>query len=592
MKLEIWPDWLKGYNREKIQKDTTAAVTIAFVALPQSMAYALIAGVEPQYGLYAFVAGSILGALFGSSRHLQTGPTNASSVVVASTLGAFAGHQNFMGLVFLLGFLSGVFQLAAGLFKLGKLTQFISRSVLVGFVAGAGLLIAINQMANFLGLPIQSSSSVFAGIESIYNSLHLVRPAAVALGIGTIVLVLYLNRVSPKSELGMPILPSYLIAILIAAGFVWAFGLDERGVSVIGDISSSLLPVSLPVLNMKLMESLAPGALALGLIGLTEATSAARAVASESGDRLDVDREFVGQGLTKMVASFFSAIPVSGSLTRTQICYLSGAQTKMANIFAGIFLAGIVFFFRPFVRYIPLASLAGVVMIIAASMVNWRHVVFAIRATRSDAAAMFATFVAALIFKLDTAIFIGVGISLILFLRKVQMPRLTELSYEEETGFQELAGANHGSIPEITIIHVEGDIFFGAADFLEEEIANIVRSAKIQVLILRMKRACCLDATSLLSLCNMHESMQRQGKLLIISGVTGEVERAFRRTGVDQIVGEENIFFSDAKILSSTREALGRALEHVNKTGEKDYRVRLFYDRPELARANPADKSS
>jgi len=581
------PDWLRSYDAGALRKDLLAALTISFIALPQSVAYALIAGVEPQYGLYACIVGSILGAIFGSSRYLQTGPTNASSVVLGSLLVAFAGRANFMEIVFLFGFMAGAYQLAAGLFRLGKLTQFISRSVLTGFVAGAALLIVVNQMPALLGLPGHRHPSVLVGIGQIVRDLPLAHSLDMALGLGTMVLVLILRKISPTSASGAPVLPSYLIAIVTAAAAVMFWGLDADGVRVIGEIPGAIPALSVPAFDLHLMKEVAPGALALALIGLAEATSATRSIPSNAGHVLDADREFVGQGLTKIATSFLSGMPVSGSLMRTQVCYLAGAASRFANIFAGALVALVLLFFRPIVQAIPLASLAGVIVIIASRMVNWRHARFAIRATRSDTVAMFATFVAALLFKLDTAIFVGVGISLILFLRKVQTPRLSELVYEEDTGFQELRSSQSRSIPEISIIHVEGDVFFGAADFLEEELGKILQRDEIKVLILRLKRASAVDATSLLTLCKMHEFMRQQGKLLIISGVTGSMERIFERTGIDKIIGKENIFFSENTILSSTREALGRAVEHVNRLGGKNYRLRLYYDRPELAQGIP-----
>jgi SulP family sulfate permease len=193
---------------------------------------------------------------------------------------------------------------------------------------------------------------------------------------------------------------------------------------------------------------------------------------------------------------------------------------------------------------------------------------------------MLATFVAALLYPLDIAIYAGVGLSLVLFLRKAQIPRFSELIYDENAGFQELQNPEQRRIPEISLVHIEGDVFFGAADLLQEEIAKIAQRPELEVLILRMKRACCLDATGILGLMKLCEDMKKQGKLLLVSGATGEVERVFRRSGLDRIIGRENIFFSDSTILKSTSAALGRALAHVNQNGDKQYRMRLLFDRP------------
>jgi SulP family sulfate permease len=568
------------YDHHYLRHDLSAGLTVAFVALPQCMAYALIAGVDPQYGLYAFMVGSIVGALFGSSRHLQTGPTNATSIVVASTLAIYLGHDNFMGLVFLLGLLSGFIQLAAGLLRLGNLTQFISRSVLVGFIAGAALWIVANQLPNLLGVPREIHNSVFDELWYVFQNLGNTQLHVLLLGIGTILVALFMNRISPKSSTGIPLLPSYLIAILAAALMVSIFGLDARGVRIVGDISGTLPTFSLPVLNLDVVRTLTPGAIAIALIGFAESTSAAKTVASFVGDKLHLDRDFIGQGLAKIFSSFLSGIPVSGSLTRTVLCYRAGAATKFANVFAGILFLLIVLFFSPIVKYIPLAGLAGIVMIIAANMIDWQYVKLAFRSTNSDALAMIATFVSALMLPLDTAIYIGVGLSLALFLRMASTPNIIELNFDEGVGFHELADAKERSIPELSIVHVEGDIFFGGVDFMEDEIQKIARRDDLKVLILRLKRALSVDASTIMALKRIHAELKRQNKLLLISGTTKEVNEIFHRSGLDHVIGEENILYSGKTILKSTHAAVAHALEYLNREHGRSYEVSM----PDTAR--------
>jgi SulP family sulfate permease len=581
---------LEHLSADTLRRDLSAGLTIAFVALPQSMAYALVAGVKPEYGLYAFIVGSIIGALFGSSRHLQTGPTNATSIVVGSTLAAFTSQENFMGLVFLLGFLAGFFQLAAGLFRLGNLTQFISRSVVAGFIAGAGCLIITDQLPNLLGIPRYPSSSVVEGFFQVLSHLNLIHPPTLSLGVGTILLVLLINKISPKTSSGQTILPAYALAIFAAAAVVAVWDLDSKGVKIVGEIRGSLPPLSMPDWNWNMIQNLTPGAIAIALIGLAESTSASKTVASFSGDRLNADREFMGQGLAKIAAAFFSGIPVSGSLNRTVLCYRVGAVTKFANIFAGIFTAAIVLFFSPVARYIPLASLAGIMMITAGTMADRDYIKLAWRSTRSDAAAMIITFAAALVFPLDTAIYLGVAVSIALFLRRVRTPHLIELNYDPRSGFQEIPGpvpsgipSNGDSavvsptpprtIPELSIIHVEGDIFFGGVEYLEDEILKIARQEEIKAIILRMKRALSLDATSLLALIKINDEIKRQGKLLLISGAAGQVGRVFHQSGFEEVIGEENIFYSEKTLFKSTRDAMNYAVAYINEECGKDYKL-------------------
>jgi SulP family sulfate permease len=548
MKITFVPERFQTYDSEKFRRDLSAGTTIAFVALPQSMAYALIAGVEPQFGLYAFIVGSIVGALLGSSRHLQTGPTNATSIVIASTLAVYASHDNFMGIVFLLGVIAGVFQLA-------------------------GFLIAANQLPNFVGIPRSNSSSIFDGLYYVFQNFAIFHPETVAIGGGTILIAWLVKKISPKSSAGIPILPPYLVALLITAGAVAMFNLDQKGVKVVGEISGSLPPLSLPVFDWSITQNLTTGAIAIALIGFAEATSAAKTVASFAGDKLDFDREFFGQGLAKIITSFFSGIAVSGSLTRTLLCYRAGAATKFANIFAGMLLAVVVLFFGPVARYIPLAALAGIVMMIATSMVDIQYIRLAVKSTRADALALFATFAAALVFPLDIAIYIGVGLSLTLFLRRVRIPHITELHYSKEIGFQETGDTPHPSIPELAIVQVAGEIFFGGVDLLEEEVQKIARRPGVKVVILRMKRAFCLDATSIFTLMKIYNDLKKQNKLLIISGATEEVEKIFHKSGFDEVIGEEHIFFAKQTLFKSTLEAFDHAIEYINEKYGTRYKV-------------------
>lgn len=590
--LNLFKSWLpfletvQTYNGTKFRLDLLAGLTVALVALPQAMAYAFIAGVEPQYGIYALIVGSIVAALFGSSRHLHTGPVNASSIVIAATMTPYIHQENYMAMVFLLALLAGVFQLGAGLFKLGNLAQFISSSVLIGFMAGAALLIIINQVPNLLGLPQSSGLTFLNNISGIGENIARVDTAAIFIGVGTVLLVLTINRLSPKSPAGIPYIPSYLLALLAAAGLVVLFGLMDKGIVVVGNIPAKLPPLSAPALDLTTINLLAASALALTVISISETIASAKSIGSLAGDKIDANQELVGQGLAKIAVAFFSGMPVSGSFTRTALNFRAGAQTRFAAVFSGILIFIIVIIFSPIARYIPVAALAGVIMVLVTNMVNWDHVVITLKTTKSDAVVMLATFTATLLFSLDTAIYIGVGLSLVLFLRKAGHPRLIELEYDQTNGFQEMKPADKRRIPEISIVHIEGDIFFGAAEFFENEIGRIASRPGLKVLILRVKSASCLDATSIMGLMRFAENMKKTDKLLVVSGVTGEVERVFRRSGLDKVVGKENIFFSDVAVLKSTKKALHRALEYVNSKGEGEYRVSLFYDRPDKAKVN------
>jgi SulP family sulfate permease len=385
-------------------------------------------------------------------------------------------------------------------------------------------------------------------------------------------LALLLGKISPKSSSGVPIIPSYLLSLIVAAIAVAFFDLDKQGVKIVGEIPTTLPPISMPLFDWELIRTLSPGAVAVALIGFAEATSSAKVVASFGGYNFSNDRELVGQGLAKIATAFFSGIPVSGSPSRTLLNYRAGAATRYANVFSAIFVTVIVLFFGGIAGYIPMAGLAGIVVLIAATMVDIPYIKLAIHSTTADTLALIATFAAALFFPLDFAIYIGVGVSLVLFLRKVRRPRIIEMCYDETEGLQELTNIRSRSFPEIAILHVEGDVFFGGVDYLEEEIQKIISGGEVKVLILRMKRAFHLDATAIYTLMKIYRDLKRQNKLMIISGVTKEVERVFHGSEFEEVVGEENIYHAQKTLFQSTMDALNHALEYVNATCGKEYK--------------------
>ena len=323
--------FLRAYQFKDLRPDFIAGLTVAVVLLPQAIAYALIAELPPQVGLYTAIVGAIVAALWGSSYHLQTGPTNAISLLVLSSLLATATTGTMESLI-LVGFMAimvGIFQLVMGLVRLGVLVNFVSHSVIVGFSAGAGILIAVKQLPYLFGLS-YSSHGMLETIRGFIEHFPEANIASAVLGFSTILLIVVLRLIKPG-------LPGPLIGMVAASVAVWLLELDHQGVIVIGEIPRSLPPLTrFQLLDPVIIGQLATGALAVAAIGLVEAISIARTVATQSGQRLDSNQEFVGQGLANIASGFFSGYPGSGSFTRTAVNYDSGARTQMASISSGL----------------------------------------------------------------------------------------------------------------------------------------------------------------------------------------------------------------------------------------------------------------
>ena len=345
---------IKSYNAHAAKRDIIAALTVAVVAIPQSMAYAIIAGVNPVYGLYTAIISTIVGSVFGSSNHLVAGPTNAISLLVASGMRNYMGLSNAYEMLFLLTFMTGAIQLLFGVIRLGKAVNYVSHAVIVGFMSGAGVLIALCQLNALLGISIKNSAQM-ATMEKVYYVItHLgnINPYAASIGIITIVIIV-VCKVIHKS------IPGSLISVLMTSGIVVLFALDQKGIKLTGNIPTSLPPFKMLTFNLESAQKLFSSAIAIAVIGLVEAISISKSISAESRQKIDANQEFIGQGLANVVGSFFQCFAGSGSFTRSAINFYSGAATRIAAILSGIFVGVVLLFFSPYAKYISTPALAG-----------------------------------------------------------------------------------------------------------------------------------------------------------------------------------------------------------------------------------------
>ncbi len=421
---------LRGYNVQMLRADLLAALTVAVVALPQSMAYAVIAGVHPKYGLYAAIVPVIVAALWGASRYLIAGPTNAISMLLFATMAETVVNgvplsglpeETRMAYVFGVAILAGLLQVVMGLARLGELVHFISHSVMVGFTAGAAVLIAVGQLKNLLGVSIGNAPTFLELVLSTLRHLPQTNPWALGTGLFAMAVALGIARVRRR-------LPAAFLAVVASGVAVWALDLGAHGVKVVGAIPAGLPPFSLPPApDAQVMRDLFMPALAIALLGVVEALSIAKTLAGARGEQVDGSREFVAQGLANISAGLFSGIPGSGSFTRSAVNFVAGARTRFAGALSGVITLVAVLLLAPLAAYIPIAALAGILMIIAWGMIDRHGIVLALRATRADRMVLLATFAATLLLDLEKAVFVGVLLSLVLFLRKVSHPLVTRM---------------------------------------------------------------------------------------------------------------------------------------------------------------------
>jgi SulP family sulfate permease len=567
----------KNYSWARLRRDLIAGATLTLVSIPQAIGFSLILGLPPMPVIISIVIGGFVSALFFSSYHHVFGPTTSVCLITAATVAA----NSQLGLPPLqlaayLAFLIGVIQFIAGLFHFGEVTKFISRSVVVGYTTAIGGLLMVSQLGNGLGFKTHAGVNLLATLQEVAQGLAAGIFSWWAIGIAALTLAIFegVKRWRPRwpeALLGL--------AFLGIAARVFSIIHPELPFLMVKDEGtlSAILPAlsSLPHWQeqVQILPHLINTAIAIAIIGMLEATAITKSIAARSGQRLDSNQELVGMGAGNIAAGLFGVPPGSSSFTRSAVNYQSGATSQFSSMFSSVAVLAILFFVTPVFNYIPIAALAALLMRVGYKLINKPQIRISIYSTRSDAVVFFATLFVALFFQLAAAIYMGIGLALILFLRKTSTPILVEYTFNTSGYLAELPDKAQRLHPQIAIIHVEGELFFGAADLFQEQVRRQAEDENIRVFILRMKNARHLDASTVMALEALHDYLRKTGRYLIISGCTADVQRVLRNSGLLKQIGEENLFPVEANPTSSTRKALLRAKELLPGQGE----IRLFY---------------
>jgi len=535
---------LRSYTPAALRADVLGGVTVGVVLLPQALAFSLLAGLPPTMGLYAAVVAAIAGGLWGSSNHLHSGPTNTASILTLSVLLPIAapGSPEYIAAAGLIAVLAGLIRLTMGLAGLGLLVNFVSDAVAVGFTAGAGILIMMNQVEPITGIDLPPGAGIAETAAGLAAQIGEVSWLSVAVGLATAALILVTPRVTPR-------LPAILVAISLSGAATWALGLGGRGVAVLGALPAGLPPLaSLPLLNLGLIGQLANGALALAIIGLVEAVAIARAIAGHSQQRLDSNQEFVGQGMANLVAGLFSGYPVSGSFNRSSLSYQAGSRTAVAAVVSGLFVLAATFLAGPLIAQLPRPALAGALAVTAYSMIDRRTIGRLWRGARGDAAIMAVTLVATLILPLQFAVLIGVLMSLGRYLLRTSTPRVEIVVPDQE--FRHWASAE-GRLPcpQLLVVDVLGDLYFGAVNHVEERIYHALRDNPGQrFLLLRMHSVQHIDISGIRMLESLLRLLRARGGDMYFVRVRAPVRERMRSTGFDQTLGPGRLLDEDEAV--------------------------------------------
>lgn len=460
-------------NKDTTRKDLAAGLSGAIILLPQGVAYAAIAGMPPEYGLYAAIVPAIIASLFGSSWHLVSGPTAAISIVVFSAMSPLAtpGTPQYVSSVLTLTFIVGVIQLAMGLARMGTLINFVSHTVVIGFTAGAAILISVNQLKNFFGIHIQGGASFSEIIQQFVSQASDINPHVTAVGAATLLSGVLIRKYYPKFPY---MVAAMLVGSIVAVVLNWLVGAHSTGIHTVGALPASLPPFSPVDFSLESLRTTTSSALAIAVLGLTEAVSIARAVAVRSEQSIDSNQEFIGQGLSNLLGSFFSGYASSGSFTRSGVNFEAGARTPLATVYAAVFIVIFMLLVASLVAYLPIAAMAGILFIVAYSLIDFHHIKSILRTSRSESAVLLTTVLATLFVELVFAIYLGVILSLILFLERTSRPQIRDaLPAPEEASYHFVPRADQPECCQLKMIFIDGAIFFGAVNHVQQTLHRI-----------------------------------------------------------------------------------------------------------------------
>jgi sulfate permease, SulP family len=556
--LSLFPflKWFKLVTKDTIKADLIAGITGAVIVLPQGVAFATIAGLPPQYGLYTAMVTPVIAALFGSSRHLVSGPTTAISIVIFSAVShhAVPGTPEFISIALTLTFLAGVYQLAFGLARLGSLVNFVSHTVIIGFTAGAAILIATSQMKHILGLSIPRGESFLHTWGSIFTQSGNSNFYLLLIAMATLLTALAIKKIMPKT-------PNLLMGMVVGSVIAYLLKDSTEGIILIGEIPGHLPPLSSPDFSFETIKSLAPEAFAVALLGLIEAVSISRSVATKSYQRIDSSQEFIGQGMSNVVGSFFSSYAGSGSFTRSGINYEAGAKTPLSAIFAAFFLLVIMLLVAPLTAYLPVAAMGGVILLVAYSLFDFHHIEMILKNSKSESIILITTFLSTLFLELEFAIYLGVLLSLIFFLKKTSTPEIPTFSInvDEKTGRRCFMNINKKPLkqcPQLKIIRIDMSVYFGSINHIQNRLSHIVENERIYHVMIDASRINFIDLAGAEALVSESRILKQHGGGLYFVGLKSSVYEFVAKSCFVKKIGADHFHDSKGAAISSIYKKL------------------------------------
>jgi SulP family sulfate permease len=543
-------DWGKTYDRDTLTNDLVAAVIVTIMLIPQSLAYALLAGLPAEIGLYASILPLVAYAIFGTSRALAVGPVAVVSLMTAAAVGNIAvqGTEEYIAAAIILAFLSGLMLTVMGVFRLGFLANFLSHPVIAGFISASGILIAASQLGQILGVP-AGGHDLIELLHNLVSHIGDTNPITLAIGAGATAFLFWVRKGLKPLLLGFGLRPRLadivtkagpVAAVAVTTALAWGLGLSDRGVAIVGDIPQGLPPFTVPDFDAEIWASLAGSAALISIIGFVESVSVAQTLAAKRRQRIDPDQELVGLGASNIASAISGGFPVTGGFARSVVNFDAGAETPAAGAFTavGILLAALLL--TPFLYFLPKATLAATIIVAVLSLVDLGILRRTWAYSKADFSAVFATIFVTLAFGVEAGVSAGVLLSILLFLYKTSRPHIAEVGLVPGTQhFRNIRRHRVETDPSVVTIRIDESLYFANARFLEDYIYDrVVGDKAIRHVVLMCSAVNEIDMSALESLEALNQRLSEIGITLHLSEVKGPVMDRIERTHfLDELTG-------------------------------------------------------
>lgn len=546
--------WLP-LTKKTWKDDIIAGITGTIIVIPQAVAFAMIAGLPPIYGFYTAMITPIIAALFGSSYHLVTGPTTTGSIVIFAIISKFVTPESdleaFISLTILLTFMTGVIKLIMGFARMGKLVNFVSYSVVIGFSAGAGILIAFKQLKHVFGVNVPQGSSFYEIISYIVTHIKETNIYVLGVAIGTLLIALIIKRIKYISKLNM------LIAMILGSVLAILLGGNLHGIETIGSVPSNLPPFKFPDFNFEDMRMLTSGAITLAIIGLVEAVSISRVISLQSHQKLNNNQEFIGQGLSNIISSFFSSYVSSGSFSRSGVNHQAGAKTPLSAIISAIGLLLVILFFASYASYLAKPAMGGIIVLVGYNLINFHHIKQIIKSSKRELIVLGITLLGTLFLDLETALFSGILISLFFYLERTSKPNIAVLGKNNEGKFINIIrDETVEECPQLKIVRIDGSIYFGAVDGISNYFADLYEEEKQKHLLVIANGINFIDIAGAEWLSQEVIKWRNRGGGIYFVGLKNVSQDVLKKGDFTKKIGEENFFKNKNSALTTIYKKL------------------------------------